>query len=123
MTDYMFRLAPNGIKPSDSPALEDGSVRVDVASLRHNNGPLFSDGMRFCSALILDFGKTAVMVNSTPVISRSPYYIAGFELVNAGTAIDIVREYSSRMGLDISDADAFISASHDPSLEALLGDL
>jgi hypothetical protein len=103
-------------------------VRVKTGGIGYSDGRLVSSGFYYCSAVILDFGKSALMAHALPAYdlrypsSRVVFVYNDCMEASVGSIVNVLIEESRILGLDPKGGSALINAGMKKSLDLLVSD-
>ncbi len=98
-------------------------VEVQTAGMRYNDGPLETRELVNCSAVILDFGKSAIMAHALPLEKRGDWIVDGDKGITTGNVVDYLLKDAKLRGLDYRKGHAIVNAGSDEALAFIVKDL
>ena len=103
-------------------------VVVRAGRAEYNQGNLVSYGFGECSAVVLDYGNSAIMAHAVPLLGKNIDIQLSVlnrknKTITSGGVVDYLLEESAERGLNPKRAQAHVISGNQKSLERIVSDL
>jgi len=96
---------------------------VQPGHVEYNNGDLVSYDFVRCTAVVFDYGDSALMAHATPLLEPKLFILTRKESITAGSVVEYFIQESNRLGLNPKEARAYVNAGDKKSLDKITEEL